>query len=75
MSLAEELKVEVLTKGDIATAMAGMDEYQQAELGRKTFLFVKRLLRDPEMRKKHTEMKERLRAEGYFDRCSVPAGD
>ena len=66
--MAEELKVTVLTTGDIATAMEGMDEYQREELGRQTFLFIKRMLRDPVLRDLHAQKKAQLQAEGFFDK-------
>ena len=69
--LANELKVTVLTDGDIATAMEGMDEYQQMETGRQTYFFIKRLLRDPALRALHGQKKAELQAAGYFERFPI----
>lgn len=45
-------------------AIAAMDEYSRAEIGRKTYLFVRRCMQDPELRARIKARAAELRAEG-----------
>ena len=51
--------------GGAALTLAAMDEYQYACIGQETYYFVKRLLKDPEMRKLHAKKKAELERQGY----------
>lgn len=53
---------EEITGGGELT-LAAMDEYSRLELGRKTLMFVKRCMRDPELRAKIKARAEEIRAE------------
>ena len=57
--------------------IAAMDEYQYTNIGQQTYYFVRRILRDPEMRKLHAQKKAELEASGYFDKLreAFPSGD
>lgn len=43
--------------------IAAMDEYSRTEIGRKTYRFVRRCMRDPELRAKNQTRAAELRAE------------
>ena len=43
--------------------IAAMDEYSRAEIGRKTYRFVRRCMQDPELREKIQARAAELRAE------------
>ena len=45
-------------------AIAAMDEYSRAEIGRKTYRFVRRCMQDPELRARIKSRAAELRAEG-----------
>ena len=45
-------------------AIAAMDEYSRAEIGRKTYRFVRRCMQDPELRARIKARAAELRAEG-----------
>ena len=45
-------------------AIAAMDEYRRAEIGRKTYRFVRRCMQDPELRARIKARAAELRAEG-----------
>lgn len=63
-----DAKCQIVTEnaGGEAT-IAAMDEYSRLEIGRKTYNFVRRILRNPEYRQMVEEEKARLKAAGYFD--------
>ena len=44
--------------------IAAMDEYSRAEIGRKTYRFVRRCMKDPELRARIKSRAAELRAEG-----------
>lgn len=44
--------------------IAAMDEYSRAEIGRKTYRFVRRCMQDPELRARIKARAAELRAEG-----------
>lgn len=44
-----------------------MDEVSRLNIGRKTYNFVRSVMRDPELREKFEKKKAELRAAGYFD--------
>lgn len=44
-----------------------MDETSRLNIGRKTYNFVRSIMRDPELRTKFEQKKAELRAAGYFD--------
>lgn len=55
--------VEVVTKGEGGEAtIAAMDEYQYAEIGRKTYRFVRQCMRDPVLREKIKARAAEIRA-------------
>ena len=65
--------------GGAELTIAAMDEDARMCIGQQTFYFVKRVLRDPELRKLHAQKKAELEASGYFDRlygtdCHVACG-
>ena len=45
-------------------AIAAMDEYSRAEIGRKTYRFVRRCMQDPELRARIKARAAELQAEG-----------
>lgn len=45
-------------------AIAAMDEYSRAEIGRKTYRFVRRCMQDPELRARIQARAAQLREEG-----------
>lgn len=47
--------------------LAAMDEYSRANIGKKTYDFVRRAMRNPEYRKLIEKKEAELRAAGYFD--------
>lgn len=55
------------TSGEITgggeLTIAAMDEYSRLEIGRKTLMFVKRCMRDPELRAKIKARAAEIRAE------------
>jgi hypothetical protein len=57
--------------GGAEVTIAAMDEDARLCIGQSTFFFVKRLLRDPELRKLHEKKKAELKASGFFDQYSV----
>lgn len=44
-----------------------MDESSRLNIGRKTYNFVRSVMRDPELREAFEQKKAELRAAGYFD--------
>lgn len=44
-----------------------MDETSRLNIGRKTYNFVRSVMRDPELREVFEKKKAELRAAGYFD--------
>ena len=44
-----------------------MDEVSRLNIGRKTYNFVRSVMRDPELREAFEKKKAELRAAGYFD--------
>lgn len=60
--MAREELVEIETCGGAEVAIAAMDENSYMSIGRKTYRFVKSLMRDPEMREKIRERAEQIRA-------------
>ena len=44
-----------------------MDEVSRLNIGRKTYNFVRNVMRDPELREAFEKKKAELRAAGYFD--------
>ena len=56
--------------GGAELTLAAMDEHERWAIGRQTYLFVMRVLRDPELRKLHAQKKAELQASGYFDRLN-----
>lgn len=57
-----ENRVELKTAEGGEATIAAMDEYSYAEIGRKTYRFVRRLMRDPEMKAKIRARAEQIRA-------------
>ena len=53
----------VVGEGGAELAIAAMDEYSRAEIGRKTYRFVRRCMRDPELRAKIKARAAELQAE------------
>ena len=51
--------------------IAAMDEDARACIGQQTYYFVKRMPRDPELRKLHAQKKVELQAAGYFNSLPV----
>ena len=49
--MAEPIEIITSNQGGEAT-IAAMDEYQYAEIGRKTYRFVRQCMRDPVLREK-----------------------
>lgn len=47
--------------------LAEMDVYSRANIGRKTYEFVRRVMRNPEYRVLIEKKEAELRAAGYFD--------
>lgn len=58
-----ELHTSISHEGGEAT-IAAMDEYSRAEIGRKTYRFVRRLMQNPEYREKIKARAAELRAAG-----------
>lgn len=52
------------TGGGGEATIAAMDEYSYAEIGRKTYRFVRRLMRDPETNAKIRARAEQIRKAG-----------
>lgn len=52
-----------LLPGGGELTIAAMDEYSRAEIGRKTYRFVRRCMRDPELRAKIKARAAELQAE------------
>ena len=61
--------VEKPVDGGAEVTIAAIDEYARACIGQHTYYFVKRILRDPELRKLHAQKQAELEAAGYFDKC------
>lgn len=61
--MAEEVVIETAQVGGEAT-VAAMDQYSRLEIGRKTYNFVRRCMRDPELRAKIKARAEEIRAAG-----------
>ena len=60
----DSVEVKTVTKNVGAeAAIAAMDEYSRAEIGRKTYNFVRRCMRNPELRAKIQARAAELRAE------------
>lgn len=60
------MDVEIVTgaaEGGAEVTIAGMEENSRMEIGRKTYRFVRRLMRDPEMKKRIRERAAEIRAE------------
>lgn len=57
-----EMRSTAGVEGGEAT-IAAMDEYSRAEIGRKTYRFVRRCMKDPELRAKIQARAAELRAE------------
>lgn len=57
----KEISVEVITGGGELT-IAAMDEYSRLEIGRKTYEFAKRVMRDPILREKVKQRAAEIRA-------------
>lgn len=60
--MSEDMIANVPAVGGEAT-IAAMDKYSYAEIGRKTYRFVRRVMRDPEMKAKIRERAAQIRAE------------
>lgn len=57
--------VEIINSGEGAeVTIAAMDEWQRLEIGRKTYNFVKRLMRNPEYREMIKARAAEIRAAG-----------
>lgn len=64
-----DLKVQIVAPPDgAADVIAAMNDDSRACIGQSTYYFVKRLLRNPEMRKLHEQKKVELEASGYMDK-------
>ena len=57
----KEISVEVITGGGELT-IAAMDEYSRLKIGRKTYEFAKRVMRDPILREKVKQRAAEIRA-------------
>lgn len=57
----KEISVEVITGGGELT-IAAMNEYSRLEIGRKTYEFAKRVMRDPILREKVKQRAAEIRA-------------
>lgn len=60
--MSPELKCEVLTVGGGELALAAMDKYQRMDMGRKTYNFVRGLMRNPEYKRMIQERAAQIRA-------------
>lgn len=60
--MARESQVDIETCGGAEVTIAAMDENSYMEIGRKTFRFVKSLMRDPAMREKIQARAAEIRA-------------
>lgn len=56
-------KVRIQLSGGGELALEAMDEYQRYEIGRKTYNFVRSVMRNPEYRKLIQERAAKIRAE------------
>lgn len=60
----DSVEIKTVTKNVGAeAAIAAMDEYSRAEIGRKTYNFVRRCMRNPELREKIKARAAELRAQ------------
>lgn len=59
--MASYAEINTLSGGGELT-IAAMDDYSRAEIGRKTYLFVRRMMQDPEMKKIIQARAEEIRA-------------
>lgn len=60
--MSEPVEIITSNQGGEAT-IAAMDEYQYAEIGRKTYRFVRQCMRDPVLREKIKARAAEIRAE------------
>lgn len=59
--MAESVEIITSNQGG-ETTIAAMDEYQYAEIGRKTYRFVRQCMRDPVLREKIKARAAEIRA-------------
>ena len=50
--MVKKIHIQGTMPGGAELAVAAMDEYSRAEIGRKTYRFVRRCMQDPELRAK-----------------------
>lgn len=63
--MAEPVEIITSNQGGEAT-IAAMDEYQYAEIGRKTYRFVRQCMRDPVLREKIKARAAEIRAKNAY---------
>ena len=61
--MAAYVHIQGTMPGGAELAIAAMDEYSRAEIGRKTYRFVRRCMQDPELRAKIKARAAQLRQE------------
>lgn len=61
--MAKKIHIQGTMPGGAELAIAAMDEYSRAEIGRKTYRFVRRCMQDPELRAKIKARAAQLRQE------------
>ena len=60
------MKVEIHVVDPGAKALSAMDEYELAEIGRKTYRFVRQCMRDPELRARIKARAAEIRENGEY---------
>ena len=55
--------VQIETDGGAELTIAAMDKYARSEIGRKTYLFVRRMMQNPEYRQMIQTRAEQIRRE------------
>ena len=58
--------VEIHIMNPKAEPLSGYDAYERAEIGRKTYRFVRRCMQDPELRAKIKARAAEIRASGEY---------
>lgn len=61
--MASKVHIQGKMPGGAELAIAAMDEYSRAEIGRKTYRFVRRCMQNPELRAKIQARAAQLREE------------
>lgn len=61
--MAKKIRIQGTMPGGAELAIVAMDEYSRAEIGRKTYRFVRRCMQNPELRAKIKARAAQLRQE------------